>query len=108
MGRTSSKARYLIAADENKHMTVETPHLLEKLPKSAQSLWTYLKEKGPETHRGLVQQTYMPPRTVRYALARLRDSGLLDEHPSFNDTRQSYYSARDVPKAEASPKRTTL
>lgn len=61
------------------------------LPPSAITVLGLLATRGPLTHKDLVTQTPLPSRTVRFALARLRDEGRVVGRPSFRDARQSYY-----------------
>lgn len=43
------------------------------------------------TQKDIINKTYLPARTVRYALKRLRERNLLLEHFYFQDARQSLY-----------------
>jgi DNA-binding GntR family transcriptional regulator len=43
------------------------------------------------TQKDIISQTYLPARTVRYALSRLRDENLIQERFHFQDARQSLY-----------------
>lgn len=61
------------------------------LPPSALTVLSLLATRGPLTHKQLVEASPIPARTVRFALARLRDEGRVIERPSFRDSRQSYY-----------------
>lgn len=61
------------------------------LPPSAVTLLGILALRGPSTHKDLVDAAPIPPRTVRFALQRLKDEGRVIERPSFRDSRQSYY-----------------
>ncbi|HVM44336.1 MAG TPA: helix-turn-helix domain-containing protein [Candidatus Thermoplasmatota archaeon] len=61
------------------------------LPPSAVAVLSLLASRGPLTHKALVESAPIPPRTVRYALARLKQEGRVLERPSFRDSRQSYY-----------------
>lgn len=62
------------------------------LPASAVTLLGILASRGPSTHKQLVDTAPIPPRTVRYALQRLKDAGHVIERPSLRDSRQSYYT----------------
>jgi len=46
------------------------------------------------TKKEIVRESYLPPRTVRYALSRLKDEGFLEERFYFKDARQSLYGIR--------------
>lgn len=61
------------------------------LPPSAVTVLGILAQRGPLTHKALVETTPIPERTVRFALARLREEGRIVERPNFRDSRQSYY-----------------
>jgi transcription initiation factor IIE alpha subunit len=43
------------------------------------------------TQKEIVNRTYLPSRTVRYALSRLKEERLLQERFYFQDARQSLY-----------------
>ncbi|MCZ7358186.1 MAG: hypothetical protein O8C66_01875 [Candidatus Methanoperedens sp.] len=43
------------------------------------------------TQKDIVRQTYLPARTVRYALNRLKEENVLQERFYFQDARQSLY-----------------
>ena len=62
------------------------------LPPSAITVLGILATRGPLTHKDLVANAAIPPRTVRFALARLRREGRIVERLSLRDSRQSYYS----------------
>lgn len=51
-----------------------------------------LQSENLLTQKEIVDKTYLPARTVRYALNRLREENLLMERFSFRDARQSLYS----------------
>lgn len=61
------------------------------LPPSAITVLGLLATRGPSTHKDLIQIAPIPARTVRSALARLKDEGRVLERPSLRDSRQSYY-----------------
>ena len=43
------------------------------------------------TQKDIVAKTYLPARTVRYALSRLKEENMLQERFYFQDARQSLY-----------------
>jgi hypothetical protein len=47
------------------------------------------------TQKDIVSKTYLPARTVRYALSRLKAENLLLERFYFQDARQSLYGLND-------------
>ncbi|MCL7474746.1 MAG: helix-turn-helix domain-containing protein [Methanosarcinales archaeon] len=55
-----------------------------------------LEYSGLLTQKEIVRESYLPPRTVRYALSRLKDEGFLEERFYFKDARQSLYGIRDA------------
>lgn len=66
------------------------------LPASAQRVHRVLFDEGPLTHRELVELSGLPARTVRFAVARLRDAGVLGVRSNLMDSRQQYFF---VPRA---------
>lgn len=78
--------------------TVETPlseaeyvERLRELPPSAKLVAKVLEIDDPLSHATLVEETLLPDRTVRYALERLEDQGLVDSRMSFRDARKREY-----------------
>ena len=67
------------------------PEVVERLPPSARLVYEKLQLTGPLTHRGLVQSTGMPPRTVRYAVGRLKEAGVIGARCNLMDCRQCYF-----------------
>lgn len=55
-----------------------------------------LETSGLLTQKEIIHRTYLPPRTVRYALNRLRTENVITERFCFQDARQSLYSL-DLP-----------
>lgn len=64
---------------------------LAGLPPSAQTVYWILRESGPLTHRQLVAASGLPPRTVRYGVAKLRLAGILGERCNLMDCRQCFF-----------------
>ncbi|MDP3104804.1 MAG: winged helix-turn-helix transcriptional regulator [Candidatus Methanoperedens sp.] len=50
-----------------------------------------LESSGFITQKDIVRQSYLPARTVRYALNRLKEENVLQERFYFQDARQSLY-----------------
>lgn len=73
------------------------------LPPSAERVLEILGTSGPLTHKELIAAARIPPRTVRFALARLRTSGRVEWRWSLRDARQRVYFLRPVPRALAPP-----
>ncbi|MEA3189439.1 MAG: hypothetical protein QOD77_21 [Thermoplasmata archaeon] len=67
------------------------PITLGKLPDSAQRVFGVVRERGPLTHTDLRQSTGMPARTIRFAVKRLKDEGLIDARCSLKDCRTCYF-----------------
>jgi len=71
-------------------VNVDAERLLA-LPESAQRVFGAVREEGPLTHAGLRERTGLPPRTIRFAVKRLRDEGLVDARSSLKDCRTCYF-----------------
>ena len=67
---------------------------IEHLPPSAKLVYTILKANRQMTQKDLIRETYLPPRTVRYALARLKQENVLVERLHITDARQSLYGLK--------------
>ncbi|WP_135806196.1 MarR family transcriptional regulator [Halorussus marinus] len=61
------------------------------LPPSAKLVYFILQENAPLTQAELIERTALPGRTVRDALERLDDVGVLDERPYVDDARKNLY-----------------
>jgi transcription initiation factor IIE alpha subunit len=61
------------------------------LPPSAKLVYKVLESGCFLTQKDIINKTYLPARTVRYALSRLREENLLLERFYFQDARQSLY-----------------
>lgn len=67
------------------------------LPPSAERILHALSAYGPSTHGDLVRLTGLPPRTLRFALRRLREDGHLEWRLSLKDARRRiYFLARNA------------
>ena len=70
------------------------PHLRERLrevPPSAKLVAKVLGVSDPLSQGQLAEESLLPDRTVRYALNRLEDAGLVDARYSFRDARKQVY-----------------
>ena len=67
------------------------PKLVEGLPTSARRVLDAVRERGPLTHNELGLATGLPPRTIRYAVRRLKDHGVLESLSSLRDCRTCYF-----------------
>jgi len=64
---------------------------LRELPPSAKLVAKVLETDAPLSQGQLVEASLLPDRTVRYALNRLEESGLVDSRYSFRDARKQVY-----------------
>ena len=62
------------------------------LPPSAKLVAKVLDYNETLTQSELAEETLLPPRTVRYALSRLEEEGVVDSRFSFSDARKRLYS----------------
>ena len=67
------------------------PERYHSLPDSARRVFTAIREKGPISHSGLREATALPPRTIRFAVKRLRTEGLVDSRLSLKDSRTCFF-----------------
>ncbi|SDF91371.1 MULTISPECIES: MarR family transcriptional regulator [Halorientalis] len=75
------------------------------LPPSAKLVYKVLEYNGPLTQKGIVEESMLSARTVRYALERLEEVGAVDEDVYFADARQNLYEIVD--DAEEQPSEST-
>ena len=77
------------------HFPAEAVHVdddrLGRLPGSAQRVFGAVRQEGPLTHADLRHRTGLPPRTIRFAVKRLREEGLVDARSSLRDCRTCYF-----------------
>jgi len=73
---------------------VKTDTLIESLPPSAKLVFKILEKGRLLTQKDITRESYLPPRTVRYALDRLRKKNILEEYFYFKDARQSLYGIK--------------
>lgn len=64
------------------------------LPPSSKTVLEILDNGGAMTHKDLVSRTNLAPRTVRYALKKLKERHLIIEKFNFRDARQIIYQNR--------------
>jgi predicted transcriptional regulator len=64
---------------------------LSDLPPSAKLVYKVLQYNGPLTQKGIVEESMLSARTVRYALERLEGIDAVDEDVYFADARQNLY-----------------
>ncbi|VVB88289.1 Uncharacterised protein [uncultured archaeon] len=84
-----------------KHLYSETAEVQDvytnkigRLSPSVKLVFKVLEYKGLLTQKELVAESYLPPRTVRYALNRLKKEGILEERLYYKDARQSLYGVK--------------
>ena len=70
------------------------------LPPSSRTVLEILDIGGAMTHKDLVQKTRLAPRTVRYALKKLKERQLIIEKFNFRDARQIIYQHRSTQNAK--------
>ncbi|HIH45412.1 MAG TPA: winged helix-turn-helix domain-containing protein [Candidatus Methanoperedenaceae archaeon] len=68
---------------------------LECFSPSMKLVINILKSHGPLTQKDIAKETHLPSRTVRYALNRLREEGVLVEREYLQDARQCLYEIPD-------------
>jgi len=74
------------------------------LPPSSRTVLQILDNGGAMTHKDLVTKSKLAPRTVRYALKKLKERQMIIEKFNFRDARQIIYQNRpkqtnELPKA---------
>jgi len=75
---------------------------LSDLPPSAKLVYKVLEYDGPLTQKGIVEESMLSARTVRYALERLDEVGVIEEDVYFADARQNLYEiAEEATETEA-------
>jgi DNA-binding GntR family transcriptional regulator len=67
---------------------------LRELPPSAKLVAKVLESDTPLSQGQLAEESLLPDRTVRYALNRLEDAGLVGSRYSFRDARKQVYYLR--------------
>ncbi|MDH7509750.1 MAG: helix-turn-helix domain-containing protein [Methanolinea sp.] len=67
---------------------------MEHLPPSSLIVLHILDENGAMTHKEIVKKSRLAPRTVRYALKKLKEQNLIAEKFNFRDARQVIYLSR--------------
>jgi len=65
---------------------------LRELPPSAKLVAKVLETDAPLSQGQLAEESLLPDRTVRYALTRLGETGLVESRYSIQDARKQVYS----------------
>ncbi|MDP2798068.1 MAG: winged helix-turn-helix transcriptional regulator [Methanoregula sp.] len=73
------------------------------LPQSSKTVLEILDNGGAMTHKDLVSRTKLAPRTVRYALKKLKERHLIIEKFNFRDARQIIYQNRTEQASNPQP-----
>ncbi|MFB6155330.1 MAG: ArsR family transcriptional regulator [Haloferacaceae archaeon] len=81
-------------------MTGTDEESLDDLPPSAKLVFKVLEYNGSMTQKGIVEESMLSARTVRYALERLEGIGVVDEDVYFADARQNLYQLTGEEGAE--------
>lgn len=86
---------------KDKHFYSETAEVqnvyygkIVNLSPSVKLIFKVLEYRGLMTQKELVAESYLPPRTVRYALSRLKKEGILEERLYHKDARQCLYGVK--------------
>jgi DNA-binding MarR family transcriptional regulator len=79
-------------------MDDDTRELLAPLPPSAKLVYYVLDEEGRFDQTGLAEETRLSTRTVRFAVEKLTEVGLVEEGLCPRDARRSVYAP--VPESE--------
>jgi DNA-binding MarR family transcriptional regulator len=72
---------------------------LPDLPPSAKLVYKVLEYNGAMTQKGIVEESMLSARTVRYALERLEEIDMVSEDVYFADARQNLYELTEVGEA---------
>lgn len=71
------------------------------LPPSSKTVLQILDSGGAMTHKDLVKKSNLAPRTVRYALKKLKEQQLIIEKFNFRDARQIIYQNKPARMAQS-------
>ncbi len=74
--------------------TQEYRDRLRELPPSAKLVAKILETDAPMSQGQLAEESLLPDRTVRYALNRLEETGLVEARYSLQDARKQVYELR--------------
>jgi DNA-binding MarR family transcriptional regulator len=82
-----------MSTSETVHSPAESDtETLQELPPSAKLVAKVLEYNDTLTQSELAEETLLPSRTVRYALTRLEDAGVVESRFSFVDARKRVYT----------------
>ncbi len=88
---STSTAEDRVGATEEHLSEDEYRDRLRELPPSAKLVAKVLESDSPLSQGQLAEESLLPDRTVRYALNRLEDVGLVGSRYSFRDARKQVY-----------------
>ena len=74
--------------------TETSEDLAQELPPSAKLVLKVLEYQGQLSQKEIIEETKLPPRTVRYALSLLMSEGLVMKRLSLRDSRQGLYQVK--------------
>jgi DNA-binding transcriptional ArsR family regulator len=77
-------------------MTQQTEARIEQLPSSARAVFSLLGDGKPRTLNEMVGSVSFSPRTIRNALNRLKEKGLIVAKFNFRDARKPLYQLKPV------------
>jgi DNA-binding MarR family transcriptional regulator len=75
---------------------------IDELPPSAKLVFKVLEYNRQMTQKEIADETRLSVRTVRYALNRLTEKGLVEQVPCLTDGRQTLYDLNDDPEPDPS------
>jgi DNA-binding MarR family transcriptional regulator len=73
---------------------------IDELPPSAKLVFKVLEYNRQMTQKEIADETRLSVRTVRYALNRLTEKGIVEQVPCLTDGRQTLYDLNDDPPTE--------
>ncbi len=77
-----------------KKVNIMTKNEIETLPSSAQEVFTLLGDGKPRTLSEMIGRVGFSPRTIRNALHRLKDAGLIVAKFNYRDARKPLYQIK--------------
>lgn len=76
----------------------EIEEKIDELPPSAKLVFKVLEYNRQMTQKEIADETRLSVRTVRYALNRLTEKGIVEQVPCLTDGRQTLYDLKDDPE----------
>ncbi len=82
--------------DRTEPTRTESPaEQLQDLPPSSKLVYTVLEREGRLSQGRIAEETLLPKRTVRDAVARLEEIGAVESQFAFSDARKRLYRVRE-------------